>query len=134
MLTYKEITSDYLSEIKEIYLDSNWQAYLKDDAKLKRAFDNSLFTLGAFKGDKPVGFIRCVGDAEHIVLVQDLIVLASFRRKGIGKYLFNACLEKYKDVRMFQVVTDIEDVPANSFYSSLQMKKLEQGNMVSYFR
>ncbi len=134
MITYKEITSDYLSEIKEIYLDSNWQAYLKDDAKLIRAFDNSLFTLGAFQAEKLIGFVRCVGDAEHIVLVQDLIVLATFRRKGIGEYLFKECSNKYKDVRMFQVVTDIEDMPANSFYNSLQMKKIEQGNMVSYFR
>ena len=39
-----------------------------------------------------------------------------------------------KDVRMFQVVTDLEDEVDNRFYQSFGMKKLEEGHMVSYFR
>ena len=77
MITYREISSAFLGEIKEIYSQAGWTAYLNDSEKLKRAFDRSLFLLGAFDGPVLAGFVRCVGDGEHVLLVQDLIVRAS---------------------------------------------------------
>ncbi len=133
-MEYRVFTASLLDEIKLIYADSNWQSYLKDDDKLVKAFNNSLYILGAFEDGKLVGFIRCVGDGEHIVVVQDLIVLSEYQQKGIGSYLFKHCWDKYEDVRMFQVVTDIEDKIDNHFYQSFNMKKLEEGHMISYFR
>ena len=41
---------------------------------------------------------------------------------------------KYIDVRMFQVNTDLEDAVDNHFYQSLGMKPLVEGHMISYFR
>ncbi|MCR5374727.1 MAG: GNAT family N-acetyltransferase [Lachnospiraceae bacterium] len=58
-------------------------AYLNNDDALKRAYENSLYCLGAYSGDELVGFIRCVGDGEHIVLVQDLIVVPEYQRQKI---------------------------------------------------
>lgn len=133
-MEYRIFTASLLEDIKMIYADSNWQTYLKDDNKLIRAFNSSLYILGAFDKDKLVGFIRCVGDGEHVVIIQDLIILSKYQKKGIGTYLFKHCLDKYKDVRMFQVVTDIEDKIDNHFYQSFNMKKLEEGHMISYFR
>lgn len=134
MITYKEFDVELLDEVKEIYASESWSAYLKDDEKLKRAFANSLYTLGAFDGDKLVGFVRCVGDGEHILLVQDLIVHPTYQKQKIGTTLFKAVWDKYSDVRMFQVNTDIEDEVDNHFYQSFGMKRLEEGCMVSYFR
>lgn len=135
MIEYKEFKfSDYKDAIKDIYKSESWNTYLTNDDKLERAFNNSLLTVGAFKEGKMLGFVRCVGDGEHIVLVQDLIVERSFQKQGIGTRLFKLVWEKYIDVRMFQVVTDIEDKVDNHFYQSFGMKKLEEGNMVSYFR
>ena len=134
MITYKEFNTSLLEEVKEIYRSVYWQTYLQDDEKLKRAFDNSLNLLGAFDGEVLVGFARCVGDGEHIVLVQDLAVRLEYQKKRIGTTLFRMVWEKYKDVRMFQVVTDLEDEVDNHFYQSFGMKKLEEGHMVSYFR
>lgn len=134
MIDYKEFGSEYLEQVKSIYEAEQWCAYLRDDDKLKRAFDKSLYLLGAFDGDKLVGFIRCVGDGEHILLVQDLIVTPSYQKRGIGSKLFKMIWEKYAAVRMFHVVTDINDKLDNHFYQSFGMKKLEEGDMVSYFR
>ncbi|MFV0519478.1 MAG: hypothetical protein ACK5LY_04310 [Lachnospirales bacterium] len=51
-----------------------------------------------------------------------------------GCHLFQRIWDKYIDVRMFQVMTDINDVVDNYFYQSFNMKKLEVSQMVSYFR
>ena len=99
-----------------------------------KAFDHSLYLLGAFDDDKLVGFVRCVGDGEHILLVQDLIVDRAYQKQGIGTTLFKAVWDKYKEVRMFQVNTDLEDEVDNRFYISMGMKPLEKGHMISYFR
>lgn len=134
MITYKEFGAERLEEVKEIYASESWSAYLHDDEKLKRAFDNSLYTLGAFDEDSLIGFVRCVGDGEHILVVQDLIVHPTYQKKRIGTTLFRTVWDKYIDVRMFQVNTDMEDEVDNHFYQSFGMKKLEEGGMVSYFR
>ena len=81
-----------------------------------------------------MGFIRCVGDGEHILLVQDLIVDKAYQKRKIGTTLFKTVWDRYAHVRMFHVVTDIEDPVDNHFYQSFGMKKLEEGCMVSYFR
>jgi len=134
MITYKEFNASLLGDVKEIYRSVYWQTYLQDDDKLKRAFENSLNLLGAFDGEVLVGFVRCVGDGEHIVLVQDLAVRPEYQKRRIGTTLFQMVWDKYKDVRMFQVVMDLEDEVDNHFYQSFGMKKLEEGHMVSYFR
>ena len=126
--------NEYFEDIKRIYESANWSAYLKDDEKLKRAFKNSIYLLGAFEQNKLIGFIRCLGDGEHIVIVQDLIVDSDYYRQGIGTNLFKAVSEKYKDVRSFYLFTDIHDIRDNEFYKSLGMVKIEEREIVSYIR
>lgn len=133
-ITYREFTSAYIEQIKQLYAEEEWNSYLKDDAKLIRAFDNSLYVLGAFDGEKLLGFIRCVGDGEHILLVQDLIVAKAYRRQKIGSALFQAIWDRYQQVRMFHVVTDLTDEMDNQFYQSFGMRPLAEEHMISYFR
>ena len=126
--------NEYFDDIKRIFKSANWSAYLKDDEKLKRAFENSIYLLGAFDNSKLVGFIRCVGDGEHILLIQDLIVDSNYYRQGIGTKLFKAVSEKYKDVRTFCLFTDIHDIRDNEFYKSVKMVKIDKKDMISYIR
>ncbi len=129
-----EINESYLSQIKSLYEESGWSAYLADDEKLSRAIKNSLLTLGYMDGDELLGFVRCVGDAEHVVLVQDLIVKKDYRRKGLAKKLMKEVFEKYKDVRWIQVNTDSEDEVANAFYKAIGMKDISEAGVVSFFK
>ena len=80
MIEYKEFSVENLEEVKEIYAEEGWNAYLKDDGNLSRAFGNSMFILGAFDGERLIGFIRCLGDGEHLVIVQDLIIRKEYQR------------------------------------------------------
>ena len=129
-----EIDESYLSQIKAIYEEAGWSAYLADDKKLSRAIKNSLLTLGYMDEGELVGFVRCVGDAEHVVLVQDLIVKMAYRRKGLAKKLMKEIFEKYKSVRWIQVNTDGEDDIANAFYKAIGMKEISAAGVVSYFK
>lgn len=134
MIHYKEIDSSMFESIKEIYRKESWNTYLKDDEKLIRVFNTSLYTLGAFDDSKLIGFIRCVGDGEHILLVQDLIVDPKYQKKGIGTFLFKTVMEKYAEARMFMVITDRNDIVDNKFYRSFNFKKLEKRDMTGYIR
>ena len=129
-----EINESYLSQIKALYEESGWSAYLGDDEKLKNAIKNSLLTLAYMDGEELIGFVRCVGDAEHVVLVQDLIVKKDYSRKGLAKKLMKEVFEKYKDVRWIQVNTDVEDEVSNAFYKSIGMKEISEAGVVSYFK
>lgn len=134
MLEYKQFDSSRLEEIKEIYSEQGWTAYLQDDEKLKRAFDNSLYIYGAFERGNLVGFVRCVGDGEHIVLVQDLIVKETYQRHGLGTALLKHVFEKYAHVRMVSLYTDKMDNRSNSFYRKVGLQLAEKKSMVSYVR
>ena len=134
MIEYKEFGLEEFERIKEIYQGEGWSAYLHDDEALKRAFEKSLYCLGAYDGSKLVGFIRCIGDGEHVVFTQDLIVAADYQGRRIGTTLLKRVWDKYAHVRMFQVNTDIEDERDNKFYRSFGMKPISEGNMISYFR
>lgn len=129
-----EINENYLSQIKALYEESGWSSYLGNDEKLKNAIKNSLLTLAYMDGGELLGFVRCVGDAEHVVLVQDLIVKKDYRRKGLAKKLMNEVFEKYKGVRWIQVNTDVEDDVANAFYKAIGMKDISEAGVVSYFK
>ncbi|MDD7764782.1 MAG: GNAT family N-acetyltransferase [Peptoniphilaceae bacterium] len=134
-MKFKEFNfNDYFEDIKRIFKSANWNAYLQDDEKLKTAFEKSLYLLGAFEKNRLVGFIRCVGDGEHIVLIQDLIVDPDFYRQKIGTKLFNFIAEKYSNVRSLCLFTDIYDIRDNEFYKSIGLVKIEEKNMVSYIR
>lgn len=91
-MNYKEFSSERIQEIQKIYASEGWSAYLNDEEKLKMAFLQSLYLYGAFDDNQLVGFIRCVGDGEHILLVQDLIVLPKYRQKGIENPTFSIYL------------------------------------------
>ncbi len=132
MIAYKEFGTERMCEVVKIYERAGWSAYLNDHEKLVRAFENSLYILGAFEDAKLVGFIRCVGDGEHILYVQDLIVDVEFKRRGIGKALLQKAMEEYGDVRMFTLITDAGDEHANAFYHAVGMRSYVDSGIAGY--
>ena len=135
MTDYREFGSELIDQVYQIYEENQWSSYLGDREKLARAFDNSLYVLGAFVGDKLVGFVRCVGDGESVIYVQDLIVRQGYRRQGIGRELMKQASDRYPGVRQFLLITDSEDKDANDFYKAIGMTEEFYGYPVRhYFR
>ncbi len=132
MTEYRRLNMSDMGSVKRLYEEAGWTAYLNDDTKLSRAWEKSLFTFGAFDGYDLIGFIRCLGDGEHTVLIQDLLVAEQHRRKGVGGKLMRSVFEEYRDVRQIFVVTDAES-PAVRFYRALGLHEFEKGGMLAFF-
>lgn len=120
-ISYRVFGVELIDQVINIYEKNGWIAYLNDLEKLKRAYENSMYVFGAFDDDSLVGFIRCVGDGEHIVFIQDLIVDSDYHRQGIGKKLYSLASNHFKDVRTFFLITDADDTRSNSFYKAMGM-------------
>ena len=135
MIEYMEIRSEFTDDVYKLYEENQWNAYLDDKEKIARALDHSLCMIGAFENEQLVGFVRCVGDGEYIVYIQDLIVKPSHFGRGIGRELMNRISEKYPVVRQFVLITDATDEAANNFYRSIGLVNEFKGFPVThYFR
>lgn len=67
---------------------------------------HSLIIYLALDGDAVVGLIRLVGDGFSSVFVQDLIVLSSYQRQGIGSSLMKQALGNFKEAYQVQLATE----------------------------
>ncbi len=135
MIEYREFDSGRIDEVYRIYEENRWESYLGDREKLSKAFDRSLYILGAFDEEKLVGFARCVGDGSYIVYVQDLIVSPAYQRKGIGRILMDQILKKYASVHQFVLITDRDDEASNAFYQAIGLSDLCNGYPINaYFK
>ncbi len=134
MIEYRVFGVEELPRVLEIYQNAGWTAYLADSGGLARAVQSSLYLFGAFDGSTLAGFVRCVGDGEHVVYVQDLVVDVPYKRQGIGRALLQAAMEKYACVRMFALVTDAADPVSNAFYRTAGLRPLADAGCVSYMR
>ena len=110
--TYRE------EEILPLYTSVGWTAYTDAPDVLRRGFAKSLLTLAAYERETLVGLVRAVGDGETVVLVQDLLVLPQHQRLGIGTALMREMMERFANVRQFQLLTD-DTEKTLAFYRSL---------------
>ena len=135
MIEYKEFRTEYMEQAYQIYAENKWESYLGDVEKLTEAFNQSLYILGAFEDGVLAGFVRCVGDGQYILYIQDLIIRPSHFRKGIARELMHRVSEKYPGIRQFVLITDEDDEVSNAFYQAIGMERECNGYPVShYFR
>ena len=73
---------------------------------LEKSLSHSLAIYLALDGEAIVGLVRLVGDGFSSVFVQDLIVLPSHQRQGIGSALMKEALGDFKEVYQIQLATE----------------------------
>ena len=113
----KAYTEFRQEEIVHLYQSVGWTNYLKRADTLRAAYENSLCVFAAFDAGKLIGIIRAVGDGISIVLIQDVIVLPEYQRKGVGTALLKTVMDKYKDVYQLELLTDNTE-KTTAFYRS----------------
>ena len=116
-------TSVSIDDVLHLYQAVGWTNYTNQPQMLAQALSHSLATYLASDGEKIVGLVRLVGDGFSSVFVQDLIVLPSYQRQGIGSDLMKEALGDYKDAYQVQLVTD-QTEKTLGFYRSLGFETL----------
>ena len=112
-----------LEDVLHLYQAVGWTNYTNQPQMLEQALSHSLVIYVALDGDAVVGLIRLVGDGFSSVFVQDLIVLPTYQRQGIGSALMKEALEDYKDAYQVQLVTEQTEKNVG-FYRSIGFETL----------
>ena len=123
MITIKKQEIVKLEDVLHLYQAVGWTNYTHQPEMLEQALSHSLAIYLALDGDTVVGLIRVVGDGFSSVFVQDLIVLPSYQRQGIGSSLMKEALEDFKEAYQVQLAT--EETEKNvGFYRSMGFETL----------
>ena len=112
-----------LDDVLHLYQAVGWTNYTNQPQMLEQALSHSLATYLARDGEKIVGLVRLIGDGFSSVFVQDLIVLPTYQRQGIGSTLMKQALADYKDAYQIQLATE-ESEKTLGFYRSLGFETL----------
>ena len=129
MITIKKQEIVKLEDVLHLYQAVGWTNYTHQPQMLEQALSHSLVIYLALDGDAVVGLIRLVGDGFSSVFVQDLIVLPSYQRQGIGSSLMKEALEDYKDAYQVQLVTE-QTERTLGFYRSMGFEILSIYNCI----
>lgn len=118
MITIRKQEIVKLEDVLHLYQAVGWTNYTNQPQMLEQALSHSLVIYLALDGDAVVGLIRLVGDGFSSVFVQDLIVLPSYQRQGIGSSLMKQALGNFKEAYQVQLAT--EETEKNvGFYRSM---------------
>ena len=123
MITIRKQEIVKLEHVFHLYQAVGGTNHTNQPQMLEQALSHSLVIYLALDGDAVVGLIRLVGDGFSSVFVQDLIVLPSYQRQGIGRSLMKEALEDYKDAYQVQLVTEQTEKNVG-FYRSLGFEAL----------
>ena len=123
MIKITKETSVSIDDVLPLYQEVGWTNYTNQPQMLEQALSHSRATYLARDGEKIVGLVRLIGDGFSSVFVQDLLVLPSYQRQGIGSSLMKQTLADYKDAYQIQLATD-ESEKTLGFYRSLGFETL----------
>lgn len=123
MINITKETSVSIDDVLPLYQAVGWTKYTNQPQMLEQSLAHSLATYLARDGEEIVGVVRLVGDGFSSVFVQDLIVLPSYQRQGIGSALMEKALGDFKDAYQVQLATD-QTEKTLGFYRSLGFETL----------
>ena len=112
-----------LDDVLHLYQAVGWTNYTNQPQMLSQSLTHSLAIYLARDGEKIVGLVRLVGDGFSSVFVQDLIVLPSYQRQGIGSSMMKEALADYKGAYQVQLATE-QTEKTLGFYRSLGFETL----------
>ena len=129
MITIKKQEIVKLEDVLHLYQAVGWTNYTHQPEMLEQSLAHSLAIYVARDDEEIIGLVRLVGDGFSSVFVQDLIVLPSYQRQGIGSSLMKEALEDYKDAYQVQLVTG-QTERTLGFYRSMGFEILSTYNCI----
>ena len=110
-----------MGELTELYASVGWSAYINDPERLYRAAKASLGLYTVWEDGMLTALLRCVGDGETILYVQDILVRPEHQRRGLGRTLLERAMRDFPTVRQKVLMTD--DAPETAaFYRTCALR------------
>ncbi|HEM6177139.1 TPA: GNAT family N-acetyltransferase [Streptococcus suis] len=131
MITYKQNPQLDFQAVLEIYDSVGWTNYTDRPTMLQKALKHSLFVLAVFDGDRLVGLLRAVGDGHSIVFIQDILVLPTYQRQGIGRHLLEQAITHFPGIYQLHLLTDNTE-KTRSFYEAIGFTAVDSLDCVAY--
>ncbi|HEM6090256.1 TPA: GNAT family N-acetyltransferase [Streptococcus suis] len=131
MITYKQNPQLDFQAVLEIYDSVGWTNYTDWPTMLQKALKHSLFVLAAFDGDRLVGLLRAVGDGHSIVFIQNILVLPTYQRQGIGRHLLEQAVTHFPGIYQLHLLTDNTE-KTRSFYEAIGFTAVDSLDCVAY--
>lgn len=121
------------NQLLYLYNPVGWYAYTNNQQDLSKMVESSYWSAAYYDSNQLVGFIRCIGDGQTIIYVQDILVHPDYQRKKIGSALLNLALETFISVRQFVLITE-DSKETIDFYQSMGLKTLDSLGIKGFMR
>ncbi|WNO77810.1 GNAT family N-acetyltransferase [Streptococcus suis] len=131
MITYKQNPQLDFQAVLDLYDSVGWTNYTDRPTMLQKALEHSLLVLATFDGDRLVGLLRAVGDGHSIVFIQDILVLPTYQRQGIGRQLLEQAIAYFPGIYQLHLLTDNTE-KTRSFYEAIGFTAVDSLDCVAY--
>lgn len=131
MITYKQHPQLDFQAVLDLYDSVDWTGYTNRPDMLHQALEHSLFVLAAFDGNRLVGLLRAVGDGHSIVFIQDILVLPTYQRQGIGRHLLEQAIAHFPEIYQLHLLTDNTE-KTRSFYEAIGFTAVDSLECIAY--
>ncbi len=117
----RRVSIDYLAsqeraiaaaDVRRLYDGAGWWPKW-DVAGIKRAIDSTI-AVGAWDGERLVGFARALSDGEHRAYIEDVVIDPGYRGQGIGEKIVAWLVKQLGDVHIVSLFCEPERV---NFYA-----------------
>lgn len=116
-----------------LYRDAGWTQYTAAKQETLLGIERSSRFVTAWDDTTPVGLARIIGDGVTVALVQDLLVLGTYQRRGIGRELLRRALMPYKDAWQTIIVCD-DTTQTRLFCAKCGFENIDQYRCAGYIR
>jgi ribosomal protein S18 acetylase RimI-like enzyme len=110
------------SDVIRLYQDVGWwNDRLEEDIEVMLNKERSV---GAWEGDTLIGFARAVSDGKFRAYIEDVVILSTYRKEGIGEKLVSKMLAELSHIEVISLFCEEHLIPfyeKNNFtYSKTQ--------------
>ena len=89
-------------QLQMLFRQTDWADDRSSDG-IQKMLDATYVVLGAWEGDRLIGFVRTITDGIYRALIDDLVVEESRRGRGIGSELMKRLIERLREMEIEEV-------------------------------
>jgi len=98
LVYYRPVTLDDYEQVSALLVAVGWAARTADESRLRRMLSNADRTVGAWDGERMVGFARGLCDEAFNGYIGTVCVHPDYRRQGIGTELVTQIIEDSPEI------------------------------------